>query len=250
MEEIKLSIKSREVIGRKVNSLRAEGMVPGIVYGHGVKNRNVVIGERELEKIYDEAGESSLIDLTIDEAKPVKVMIKVIQREPVYDKPLHVDFREVRMDEKITAEIDLVFVGETPAVKELGGTLVKNFDYLEVECLPTALVPEIEVSLEKLITFDDVLRVKDLNIPEGMRVLQDENRTIAVVTPPLTEEELAALEEAPKGDVEDVEVAEKGKAEEGEAEGEEGKEEGKDEKSAGKEDAKKEEAKAENKKSK
>jgi len=246
MEEIKLSIKSREVIGRKVNSLRTEGMVPGIVYGHGVKNRNVVIGERELEKIYDEAGESSLIDLTIDDAKPVKVMIKVIQREPVYDKPLHVDFREVRMDEKITAEIDLVFVGEAPAVKEHGGTLVKNFDYLEVECLPTALVPEIEVYLDKLNTFDDVLRVKDLNIPEGMRVLQGENRTIAVVTPPLTEEELAALEEAPKGDVEDIEVAEKGKAEEGEAEGEEGKkEEGKEE---DKSEDKKEETKAENKK--
>jgi len=245
MEEIKLSLKSREITGRKVNSLRAEGMVPGIVYGHGVKNRNVVIGERELEKIYDKAGESSLIDLSIDEAKPVKVMIKVIQREPVYDKPIHVDFREVRMDEKITAEIDLVFVGETPAVKELGGTLVKNFDYLEVECLPTALVPEIEVSLDKLKTFDDVIRVKDLNIPEGMRVLQDENRSIAVVTPPLTEEEIAELEKAPEGDVEDVEVAEKGKGEEGEAaEGEAPKEEGKEE---GKEDDKKE-AKAEDKK--
>lgn len=235
MEEIKLSLKSREVTGRKVNALRANGMVPGIVYGHGVKNRNIEIEERELDKLYDRAGESSLIDLSIDDAKPVKVMIKEIQREPVHDKPIHVDFREVRMDEKITAEIDLVFVGETPAVKELGGTLIKNFDYLEVECLPTALVPEIEVDLGQLKTFDDVIRVKDLNIPEGMKVLQDENRSIAVVTPPLTEEEIAALDKAPEGDVEDVEVAEKGKADEGE-EGGEAKEE------------EKEEAKAEDKK--
>lgn len=237
MEEIKLSLKSREITGRKVNALRAKGMVPGIVYGHGVKNRNIVIGERELEKIYDKAGESSLIDLIIDEAKPVKAMIKVIQREPVHDKPLHVDFREVRMDEKITAEIDLVFVGETPAVKELGGTLIKNFDYLEVECLPTALVPEIEVNLGQLKTFDDVIRIKDLKIPEGMRVLQDENRSIAVVIAPMTEEEIAALDEAPEGSVDDIEVVGKGKDEEGEAEGEEGKKE-----------ESKSEAKAENKK--
>ncbi|NIP33103.1 50S ribosomal protein L25 [Candidatus Saccharibacteria bacterium] len=245
MADLSLSVKSREVAGRKVNSLRTQGLVPGIVYGHGIKNKNIVIGERELEQIYDEAGESSLIDLTVDDAKPLKVMIKAIQREPVYDKPIHVDLRAVRMDEKITAEIDLEFVGEAPAVKELGGTLVKNFDYLEVECLPTALVSEIKVDLSQLKTFDDVIRIKDLNIPEGMKVFQDENRSIAVVTPPLTEEELAELEKVPEETVEDVEVEEKGKAEEA-AEGEEKKEEPKEEKSAkggsapgGKEEAKK-----------
>lgn len=238
MADLSLNVKSRDVIGRKVNSLRSEGLVPGIVYGHGVKNQNIVIGERELEQIYDEAGESSLIDLTVDDAKPLKVMIKAIQREPVYDKPIHVDLRVVRMDEKITAEIDLEFIGEAPAVKELGGTLVKNFDYIEVECLPTALVSEIKVDLSQLKTFDDVIRIKDLNIPEGIKIFQDENRSIAVVTPPLSEEEIAELEKAPEETVEDVKVEEKGKAEEA-AEGEEARE-AKGEKPAegGKEEAK------------
>jgi large subunit ribosomal protein L25 len=100
---------------------------------------------------------------------------------------------------------------------------------LEIECLPTALVSEIKVDLSQLETFDDVIRVKDLNIPEGIRVLQDQERSIAVVTPPLTEEQLAELEKAPEEAVEEVEVEGKGKEEEGEeakpAEGEAPKEE-------------------------
>jgi len=230
MSDINLNVKSREITGRKVNSLRAEGLIPGVVYGHGVKNQNIVIGERELETIYDEAGESSLIDLVVDGAKPIKVMIKEIQREPIHERPIHVDLREVRMDEKITAEVDLKFVGEAPAVKALGGTLIKNFDFLEIECLPKDLISEIEVDLSKLATFDDDIRIRDLTIPESVKVFQDPNRTIAVVAPPMTEEEIKELEKAPEGSVEDVKVEEKGKtAEEGTGEAEAKEEKAKEE---------------------
>jgi len=244
MGDFQIEVKKREIIGRKVNSLRSEGIVPGVIYGSGTKSRNIVIDQKVLEKLYYEAGESNLIDLTVEGEKPVKVLIQEIQKDPVYDHPVHVDFFEVRMDQKITTEIELNFVGEAPAVKEAGGTLIKNFDYLEIECLPGDLVSEIDVDLSKLKTFDDVIRVSDLTIPEGIRVLQDERRSIAVVAPPLSEKELEELEKAPEAEVGDVEVAEKGKAAE---EGEEGeaKEEGKE--GDGKETAAKEGAKDEKK---
>ena len=228
-----MEVKERKISGKKLNQLRKQGLVPGIIYGHGVKNVNIAVRQDMLEKIYKQAGESSLIDLKVEDKKPVKVLIQDIQREPVRDNPLHVDFRQIRMDEKLTTEIPLKFEGEAMAVKEHGGTLVKNFDSLEVECLPKDLVHEIIVDIGLLKTFDDVVRVKDLNIPEGMRVLQDAERSIAVVLPPLSEEELAALEKAPETEVGEVEVVgeEKKEGEEGEEGGEEKKEGGeKDEK--------------------
>lgn len=223
MTDTKFNVQSRETVGKQVNSLRQKGLIPGVIYGKGTKNQNISIDAKELKKLYEDAGESTLIDLTVDESKPLKVMIKEIQREPVHDEPIHVDFREVRMDEKITAEVDLKFINEAPAVKELGGTLIKNFYELEIECLPGDLVSEIEVDLSALKTFDDSIRIKNLSVPESVRILQDQERTIAVVAPPMTEEEIAELEKAPEADVADVEVEEKGKAAP-EDEGEEAKE--------------------------
>ena len=228
MSDFTLDVKTREE-GVKPKLLTSQGKVPGVVYGHGIKNQNIVIDAKQLVKLYDEAGESSLIDLKIDDAKPIKVMIKEIQREPLLDQMIHVDFRKVRMDQKIRAEVDLDFIGEAPAVKEHGGTLVKNFDYLEIECLPSDLVSRIVVDLSQLATFEDAIRVKDLPIPEGIKVMQDAERTIAVVVPPMSEEELAALEKAPEEEVEKVEVEAKGKEEAAEEGVEEKKEEPKEE---------------------
>jgi len=228
MSDFTLDVKTREE-GVKPKSLVSQGKVPGVVYGHGIKNQSIVLDAKQLIKAYDEAGESSLIDLKIDDAKPIKVMIKEVQREPLHDQMIHVDFRKVRMDQKIKAEVDLEFVGEAPAVKELGGTLVKNFGYLEIECLPNDLISEIKVDLSKLATFEDSIRIKDLPIPEGVKVMQDAERTIAIVQPPMTEEEIAALEKAPEEEVEKVEVEAKGKEEAAEEGAEEKKEEPKEE---------------------
>ncbi|MBU0648527.1 50S ribosomal protein L25 [Patescibacteria group bacterium] len=236
MQTHSLEVKERKISGKKVNQLRRQGLVPGIVYGHGVKNVNIAVRQDILEKIYKQAGESSLIDLKIEDKKSVKVLIQDIQREPVRDNPLHVDFRQIRMDEKLITEIPLKFEGEAAAVKEHGGTLVKNFDSLEVECLPKDLVHEIIVDLGSLKTFDDSIRVKDLNIPEGMRVLQDVERSVAVVLAPLSEEELAALEKAPESGVGEVEVVGEEKKE-----GEEAEEDGEKKKEAGEKGEKKDE---------
>lgn len=214
MEKFSLNVKERKDTGKKVKNLKRQGLVPGVLYGHGVDNTNIVVDQVALEKIYEKAGESNLVDLKIDSREPVKVLIQGVQWDVVYDRPIHVDFLQIRMDEEITTEIPLKFVGESAAVKELGGTLVKNFDELEVECLPGDLVPFIEVDLSRLKTFDDVIRVKDLVIPKGMRVVQSTDRSVVVVSPPVSEAELAELEKAPETGVEGVEVVGKEQKEE------------------------------------
>jgi len=133
----------------------------------------------------------------------------------------------VKMTEKLRTEITLRFIGESAAVKELGGVLVKNLDHIKVETLPVDLVPEIPVDIARLKTFDDLIHVKDLAVPKGITVLDKEDEVVALVTPPRSEEELAALEKEAvdeKAAVESIEGVkeEKGADEAGEAgEGEE-----------------------------
>jgi large subunit ribosomal protein L25 len=165
-------------------------------------------------KLYKEAGESTLIDLKIDETAPVKVLIQEVEADPLTGKLAHVDFRQIKMTEKIKVDALLKFIGEAPAVKELGGTFVHSMEKIEIECLPQDLVHEIEIDLSVLKTFEDRIHIKDLKVPSGVKILSDMNATIAAVEAPLTEEELKAELETPVVEkVEEVGVVEKEKKE-------------------------------------
>jgi large subunit ribosomal protein L25 len=111
---------------------------------------------------------------------------------------MHADFYQVRMTEKLETEIPLRFVGESPAVKDLEGNLITEKDALEIRCLPADLVPEFEVDLSLLKTFDDVIKVADVRVPKTIEVLHDADEVIALVTAPRSDEELEA-ELAPTG---------------------------------------------------
>lgn len=218
MAQVSLAAKPRpEKV--KAKPLLKQGSVPGIVYGHGFTNETVVITKKDLVKAHEQAGQSSLIDLTIAEKEPYKVLIHDLQYDPVSDEPIHVDLYRVKMTEKIKTEIPIKLIGEAPAVEDLQGTLIQNKDELRVEALPQDLVHEIEVDISKLKTFEDKIHVKDLTIPAGIELQEELEEVVALVQPPRSEEELAALEEKVEEDVEKVEVEEKGKEEE---EGEEG----------------------------
>jgi large subunit ribosomal protein L25 len=150
-------------------------------------------------------------------------------------EPVHVDFHQVRMDEKMTAKVPLKFVGEAPTVKAEGGTLVKSLDEIEVICLPADLPHEIEVDLTTLKTFDDSIAIKNLKLPKGVEATMELTATIATVAPPLTEEQLKKMEESTIGDVTAVKTeGEEKKAEEAKKESEEAAAAGKDAKPAGK----------------
>lgn len=209
-----LNAQLREIIGKKVKKLREKNLIPAVLYGKDVEPQNLSVQYLPFQKIYNEAGESSLIDLAIGDRVPVKVLIHGVQKNPVSGKFIHVDFWQVKMTEKITAEIEVKFVGESPAVKELGGVLVKGLDTIKVECLPQDLIHEIEVDISPLKTFEDLIHVKDIKFPSGIEVLENPDEVVASVAPPRTEEELKELEGKPEEKIEEVEVVEKGKKEE------------------------------------
>ena len=138
-----------------------------------------------------------MIDLQIDDKEPVKVLVQEVQFSPLEDKYIHIDFHQVKMTEKISAEIPLKFIGESPAVKELGGIPVKNLDKIKIECLPDKLIHELEIDISQIKTFEESIHVQDLKIPEGITVMDKPDETIFLVEAPRSEEELKALEEAP-----------------------------------------------------
>ncbi|MBU2542588.1 50S ribosomal protein L25, partial [Patescibacteria group bacterium] len=141
--------------------------------------------------------------------------------------PIHFDLRQIKMGVEMSVSVELNFVGESPAVKEQGGTLVKSRDYVDIKCLPRDLVGEINVDLSVLKTFDDSIQVKDLILPEGIVVQDDPEMSLAKVQAPMTEDQLKAMDEAETPRIEDVVV--EGEKKEDVAEGDEGKKEEKKE---------------------
>lgn len=232
MEQINLKAAPRDLLGKKVKVLRQNGQIPAVLYGQNFKPLALALNRSEFLKVSQQAGESTLINLDVTQKEPVKVLIRDIQKEPVYDEIIHVDFYKVDMTKEIQTEIPLNFVGVSPAVEELEGNFITNKDAIKVECLPEKLVSAIEVDISFIKTFDDLIHIKDLNIPEGIKVLEEPEDIISQVTPPRSEEEMKEIEEetaatTEKAQIENIEAeAEKEKAEVAEgAEGEAPKEE-------------------------
>lgn len=212
-----LPAEPRTISGKKTKTLRKEGLIPAVLYGHEVPSTPVQLKRTVFEKVFDQAGASTLVELELD-GKTTPVLIHEVQYDPVRGQPLHADLFAVSMKEKLTTEIPLRFVGQSQAVEVLEGTLVENKDHLNVECLPQDLIPEIEVDLSLLKTFEDVIHVKDLAVPKTIEVKDDPEEVVVLVHPPKTEEELKAeLEEPVKAAVEEVELSEERGKEEAEA---------------------------------
>lgn len=205
---LELNAKVREDIkSNKLKALRKKGFVPAIVYGPGHKPLPIQVEYQEFKKVFDDAGESTIIKLKAGNDSK-NVLIHEVARDPVTDKFIHIDFYQVRMDKAISAEVSLIFEGEAPAVKNLEGVLIKNITEVEVEALPKDLPHEIKVDISCLETFDEHIKIKDLKLPEGVKVLAEPEEVIALVTPPRTKEELEELEEKPEEKVEEVEGVE------------------------------------------
>lgn len=196
MENITILAKKRAVTGKAVSKLRKSGQLPAVVYGHNTEVTSLQIDSREFVKVFKKAGESTLVNLDI-EGKKQPVIIHDVQNHYLTGNPVHVDFFAVNMNEKLTATVQLHFVGESPAVKTLGGVLAKNLSEIEVECLPVDLPSHIEVDISTLVNFEDMIRVKDLKVSDKVEIKAGEDEMIATVTAPRSEAEMAALDEKP-----------------------------------------------------
>lgn len=208
---LNISAKNREAVGKKVANLRKTGNVPAVLYGHKVKDNLLLsVDKKDFEKLFKQAGESTLISLNLEKGEPRTVLVHDVQHDALSGVISHIDFYEVDMTEKIKADVALEFIGESSAVKELGGTLTRNMTEIEVEALPGDLPHSFVVDVTRLKTFDDTLAIADLGIDVNkVRVMLEPETIIAKVTPPRSEEELASLDEQVEEKVESVEGIEK-----------------------------------------
>jgi large subunit ribosomal protein L25 len=192
METIKLKAEKRDK-KENVKSLLKAGFVPGVVYGpHLKENKLVKIKANELKKVLTAAGESTLIDLSLGEKAEGKVLLKDEQRNPLSDNLSHIDLYEVDMKKEITARIPLHFTGESKAVKENGGVLIRSISEIEVKCLPGNLVNNIEIDISSLDDFHKSIKIHDLKLPEGVKLIHETDDVVATVAEPKVEEEPVA----------------------------------------------------------
>jgi len=211
-----LHVKTREKKGRQVRAFRREGGLPGVVYGDDMTPTPVDIDASEFRRVYRDAGSSSLIDVTLNDSEPFKVLIQEVQVHLLHMFPTHVDLFRIKMNEEFEVDVPLHFVGESGAVKSMSGTLERNVKEVTVRCLPAKLPSHIDVDLSKLATFDDVITLADLVVPEGVTIDLDPEVQIANVSAPISEEQMKKMEEEGQADVSNV-VVEGEKKEDGEA---------------------------------
>jgi len=186
MEE--LHAEPRTEVRKKVKSLRKQGFLPTVLYGAKVPSQPLKVAYKDFEKVYREAGESSLITVRVGDATH-NVLIHEIRHHPLRGTPLHADFYAVQMDKAIRTKVQLEFVGEAPAVKEGGGILVKVMQEIEVEAFPQDLPHELRVDISCLGAVGGRVLVKDILLPKGVKILADPEETIALIEELRSEEE-------------------------------------------------------------
>ena len=188
-QKIELNAEKREILGSGVKKLK------------------------DLKKAFKTAGESTLVYVNVN-SQTYPTIIHDVSKDALTDEILHADFYKVRLDEKIKTKVPVVFVGESPAVKDLGGIFVRNVNELEVEALPQNLPHEITVDISSLKNFGDQVLVKNIDLGAKVKVEADAETIVATVQEPMSEEELKASLETPTTGVEEVEVIKKEKPEE------------------------------------
>ena len=161
MEEVVLRCRKANIIGKQVRALRRQGKLPGIIYGHGIEPLAISLNQKEASRILPSLSTSHLVVIQVD-YQPHTTLVREKQRHPVKGQMIHVDFQEVSMTERLKAQVQLVFVGDAPAVKNYNGIVVVNLEELEVESLPGDLPDRITIDISSLENIGDAIQVSDI----------------------------------------------------------------------------------------
>lgn len=196
---MKLKAKNRELTGKAARRLRHEGALPAVVYGKGHKPKNLELDEREFGRVFGRAGHTQLVDLVIESGRPQKVLIKAVQVSPRKNNPIHVDFHQLSLREKIQIEVPLSFVGEAPGVRLGNGDLLPLSQALRVETLPTDIPETIEIDVSGLEEADATIHVADVVLPEGVTTVEDPETPLVKLQPHRVSELEEAAEEGAEG---------------------------------------------------
>jgi len=213
MDKIELTVTNREILGKKVKHLRRQGITPVHLFGHGIKSLALQCGTGELERVLGQAGQTRLISLKLDKGKkPRSVVVREFDRDWRKGQLVHVDFYQVKMEEKIKLEVPVVLVGEAPALKSKTYMLEHELGTLTVECLPAKIPASLEVDISSLTEPEQTIRVKDVALDKDITVLNDPELVVAKISSrPVEKIEEEVVEEVAEEAVEAPEEAAPGK---------------------------------------
>ena len=187
---MELEAKTREITGKKVKTLRRQGITPLNLFGHKIEPMTLQCDTLQLKNAMARTGTTGLLSLKIDNAKkPRSVMFREVQREPVTGELLHIDLYQVNMDEKIRVEVPIVIIGEAPALRMKENYLAHELTSLFIECLPGKIPNRVEVDISSLAEAGQGVHVKDLNLGEGITIVNSPEQAVAKVSIRFVEKE-------------------------------------------------------------
>jgi large subunit ribosomal protein L25 len=170
------------VLGKKVRSLRRRGIIPCHLYGQGVESQSLQVPLPEITTLLRTTGRNTIIDLQVPgEAETRSVMLRGVQRNPVTDEIVHIDFFQISLTEKLRADVPLVLKGEAPAVSVFGGVLLQSLDHITVQALPSDIPSRIEVDVTGLDVIDAAVHVSQLPVPATVELLTEPELVVAKV---------------------------------------------------------------------
>jgi large subunit ribosomal protein L25 len=183
MDKIELKVANREILGKKVKHLRRQGITPVHLFGHSIESLALQCDTGQLERVLAQAGLTGLISLKLDEEKkPRTVVVREFDRDWRRGKLLHVDFYQVRMEEKIKLEVPVVLIGEAPALKFKDNMLEHELETLTVECLPAKIPASVEVDISSFTEAGQAIRVKDVALDKDIAVLNDPELVVVKIS--------------------------------------------------------------------
>jgi large subunit ribosomal protein L25 len=196
-----VSAEPREVVGKKVSTLRRQGILPAVVYGAAKESQAIQLDAHDFDVLLRTTSRNTLVDLKIGSSRATPVLLQGIHEHPVRRHPMHVDFLVVSMTEAITVDVPINYMGVSTAADKLGGTLLHLRESVSISALAAALPSAIDLDVSPLNSFDDVLHVKDRVVPEGVSIRTDAEEARARGQPPRVEEEPVVAEgaELPEG---------------------------------------------------
>lgn len=207
MATIELKAAKRHIEGKKVQTLRRQGITPAHLFGPKVESVAIQVDTPSLRRTLGEAGHTRLISLHLEhERNPRTVMVREVQIDSLKDEVLHVDFYQVQMTENIKVEVPIILIGESAAAKTKGNTLVQELNQLTIQCLPANIPSTIAADVSPLVTPDQMVRVRDLQIGKDIQVINGPDVVVARIAVEMVERE----PEKPKAEAEEGEAAEEG----------------------------------------
>ncbi len=203
-----IEVKTRN-IKDSLDKIRKDGFIPAVFYGRKEASTPVYVSVKDFDRVFKEAGESTVITLK-SESGDHDALIHDVDSDPLTGKVRHIDFYVIEKGKKVRVHVPVEFEGTAPAVKDLGGILVKVIHEIEIEAMPKDLPHNITVDVSSLVDFDSQIAAGDIKLPSGVDLITDKEEVVAMASKPKEEKE----EDSAPIDLSSIEVEKKGKKEE------------------------------------